>query len=395
MSGLDYRDLAKRALPFMRGFLSPIVDEGEARTLHPKLYEKLIDIGTDAIVRKLKEYNEKRRALIRDLREKIPIGRFVVDESVSRSRLVASDASSNGVDLRSAFIPLYASAAILAEGKEVVDEPIFRVDEQDIWPNEPRASARESLLAFKLQFEVTLDAINIWKPKYVLIDGSLLLNFWLLPMPGSTEEYRRDFELATLKSINLLYTCFKMDIPVAGFVKRTRVNDICAEMGFPGMRDTALLDAILSIGEYTLPKPIPEKGRVLNWYRKMCHKIGIMDKEIENILGIYFSYIKTGFTTPFRLEVPRYCMDRFRDIGSIILATSEEDGIPFALSEVDGLVRITTPTSNIRTLMIYSKALDLVKNGELSLEDLNLITLQYGEQWALRDREHLRDMSDV
>ncbi|MEM1883606.1 MAG: hypothetical protein QXE14_03280, partial [Candidatus Bathyarchaeia archaeon] len=185
MKELDYRDISKKAFPFIRDFLSPIISEAECEALHPKLYSELIHNGTDVIVRKLKEYNEKRKALLRGLREKIPIGKFAMDENIFSPKLVASDASNNGIDFRSAFIPLYASAAVLAEGKKIIDEPIFRVDEHDIWPDEPRARTRESLLAFKLQFEVTLDAIERWRPKYVLMDGSLLLNFWLLPMPGS------------------------------------------------------------------------------------------------------------------------------------------------------------------------------------------------------------------
>ncbi|MEM1585969.1 MAG: DNA double-strand break repair nuclease NurA [Candidatus Bathyarchaeia archaeon] len=393
MNELNYRDLAKRAFPFIKTFLSPIINEDEQETLHPRLYDELVNSGTDTIVRKLKEYNEGRRKLLDDLRKKMSIGRFVVEESVSNSLLVASDASNNGVDFRSAFIPFYASAAIVTEGKKVVDEPIFKIDEQDVWPDEPRARDRESLLAFKLQFEVTLDAVGRWRPKYVLMDGSLLLNYWLLPIrPGFTEEYKKDSSLATLKSIELIYTCFKMDIPVVGFVKRTRVNDICAEMGFPKMRDTALLDAILNVGEYMEPKPIPKESIILRWYRKNCHKMGIPETDIENILNVYFSYTKTGFMTPFRLEFPRYCMDRLGDVGSIILATSEEHGIPFALNEVDSLVRISLSLSNIRTLIIYSKALDLVKSGELSQKDLNLFSLQHGEKWVIKDREYLRDL---
>ncbi|MBS7634622.1 hypothetical protein KEJ34_03880, partial [Candidatus Bathyarchaeota archaeon] len=57
------------------------------------------------------------------------------------------------------------------------------------------------------------------------------------------------------------------------------------------------------------------------------------------------------------------------------------------------LTRITTSISNIRTLMIYSKALDLVRNGEMKPEDLNLLALQHGEQWVLRDGEHIKMLS--
>ena len=388
------RDAVKGNLPFMKDYLSPILSEGEQDTLHPNLYNELVNNSADIIVRKLRDYSERRRSLLRSLSEKISIKRFNVDEHTACSRLVASDAGSNGTDFRSAFIPLYASAAILAEGKNVVDEPIFRVDEPQIWPDETRVQDRESLLAFKLQFEATLEAIERWKPKYVLIDGSLLLNFWLLPIvPGSTEEYKRDFEMAALRSIELLYKCFELDVPIIGFVKRTRVNDICAEMGFPKVRDTALLDLILKLGEYTEPKPISEKNVVLSKYRGICRKMGFPEENIEDILRIHFSYVKTGLTTPFRLEIPKYCLDSLKDIGSIVLATSEEDGIPFAINEVDSLVKITTSISNIRTLMIYSRALDLVKSGDLSSEDLNLLLLQYGEQWAIRDKEHLRSLA--
>jgi DNA helicase HerA-like ATPase len=54
------------------------------------------------------------------------------------SSLVASDAGNNGADFRSAFIPLYASVAIAAEGWTIIDEPIFKAGEPQIWPDEPR-----------------------------------------------------------------------------------------------------------------------------------------------------------------------------------------------------------------------------------------------------------------
>ena len=246
-------------------------------------------------------------------------------------------------------------------------------------------------MAFGLQFEVTMEAIERWKPKYVLLDGSLLLNFWLSPaIFGSTKEYEKDFNSTVIKSIELLLTCYERDIPIIGFVKRTRMNDICIELGMPKMRDTAILDLILNLGEYTVPKSTSKRSLILNEYRKICRKTGIPESDAENILSIYFSYVKTGFTTPFRLEFPEYCLDRMEEVGTLIFTTSEEEnGIPFAINEVDSLTRITTSISNIRTLMIYSKALDLVRKGDLSPEDLNLLVLQHGEKWVLRDGEHL------
>ncbi|MEM3793993.1 MAG: hypothetical protein QXS76_03690, partial [Candidatus Bathyarchaeia archaeon] len=52
----------------------------------------------------------------------------------------------------------------------------------------------------------------------------------------------------------------------------------------------------------------------------------------------------------------------------------------------DRYTRITRPTSNIHTLVLFSKALDLVRRGEISPEDLDMLLLQYGEGWALNGK---------
>ncbi|RLI03426.1 hypothetical protein DRO38_02720, partial [Candidatus Bathyarchaeota archaeon] len=67
----------------------------------------------------------------------------------------------------------------------------------------------------------------------------------------------------------------------------------------------------------------------------------------------------------------------------------EEKGIPFSISEADRLTKVTTSISNIRTLMIYSKALDLVREGEMKMQDLTLLALQHGEPWTLTDGEYV------
>lgn len=391
MSGGSKEEFRGGLRGFRERFL-PILSEAEHETIHPDLYSELIDGGTDIIIQRLKDYNERRKNLLRDLRGKIAIKRFAQDERAAHLRTVASDAGNNGADFRSAFIPLYASAAICAEGWTIIDEPIYRAGEPQIWPDEFRSHERESLLASKLQFEVTLEAIERWNPRCALLDGPLLINFWLLPsIFGSTREYEEDFESTIDRLISLLLTCYERDIPVVGFVKRTRMNDICTELGAPKMRDTALLDLVLNLGEYTVPKPISNRNIVLNKYRESCRRMGIPENYAEDFLSIYFSYVKTGFTTPFRIEMPKYCLDRLDEVGALIFTTSEEEnGIPFIINEVDNITKITTAVSNIRTLMIYSKALDLVRSGELSPEDLNLLALQHGEPWALRDGERLK-----
>jgi len=73
----------------------------------------------------------------------------------------------------------------------------------------------------------------------------------------------------------------------------------------------------------------------------------------------------------------------------LIHTTSEEDGIPFAITEADKLTKMTTTIANIRSLMLFSNALDLVKAGEMDADDLNLLALQHGEAWTLREEPHL------
>ncbi|MEM2110863.1 MAG: DNA double-strand break repair nuclease NurA [Candidatus Bathyarchaeia archaeon] len=364
----------------------------EPETLHPDLYQRLIDDGTDVIIRQLKEYNQRRKILLDKVRGKIKIEKLRRDEKVASMRVVASDAGNNGVDLRSAFIPLYASAALASEGWTIIDEPIFRACEADVWPDEFRAQDREAMLATKIQVEITEEAVDLFEPKLVVFDGTLIMHFWLLSFEDSTLEYQRDFGDTITKTVNLLHTCFERDIPIVGFVKRTRINHICKKFGIPKLRDTALMDLILHSGEYMVPETEPMKGPVVAKYKEEAEKFGTPKQKIEKFTNIYSSYIKTGLTTPFRLEIPEYCVDRLEEIGTMLFTTSEEDGIPFSINEADRLTKVTTSISNIRTLMIYSKALDLVKNGEMEPEDLILLALQHGEQWVIRDEGYLSNI---
>ena len=362
----------------------------EPETLHADLYRMLIDEGTDIIVQQLKEYNRRRKKLLNKIRGEIEVRRLERNEKIAKLQVVASDAGNNGVDLRSAFIPLYASTALTAEGWNIIEEPIFRAGKPDVWADEFRTQQRESMLAFKIQCEVTEEAVERWKPKLVLLDGSLLLNFWLLPPPDSTRDYIHDFKEALLCSVGLLHYCYSMDIPIVGFVKRTRINHVCRRFNVPKLRDTALMDLILRLGEYTLPEDEPMKGRIINSYRKKAEELGIPNREIVEFTSIYSSYIRTGLTTPFRLEIPKYCLDRLEEICTLLFTTSEEEnGIPFSISEADRLTKVTTSISNIRTLMIYSKALDLVRKGEMDMHDLNLLALQHGEPWTLNDGKYI------
>jgi len=128
-------------------------------------------------------------------------------------------------------------------------------------------------------------------------------------------------------------------------------------------------------------------GLAVDYYKKKAKEMQIPPQDVEKITNFYSVYIRTGLTTPYRLELPEFCLDKVNELGTILYTTSEEDGMPFAIYEVDHLTRITSNLSNIRTLMLYSKALDLVENGEMDAEDLNLLALQHGEPWTIREEK--------
>lgn len=365
----------------------------EPEMLHPELYGQLIDHGTDVILDYLKRYSEDRRKLLDKVRGRVKIKQ--VNErwdGAEKLLVVASDAGNNGADLRSAFAPLYAAVAVAAEGWRLVDEPICLAGKPEVWVDEFATSERESLLAAKLQFEVSLKGVKKWMPRMLVMDGTLLLNFSFLPAAEATEDYKRDFKEAVGSAVKLLHECKNANVIVVGFVKRTRANSLCGKLGAPHLRDTALLDLVLGRGQYTLPEEPMENPMVDRYRRFAKEELGLKEEEVKEVCDIYSCYIRTGYQTPYRLEVPRYCLDSLELVANLLYATSEEDGIPFCVYEADKLTKITATISNVRTLMLFSKAMELVRRGELRPEDLNLLALQYGEPWTLREEQYLKDV---
>jgi len=357
----------------------------EPETIYPCLYQKLIENGTDLILKRIKQYNEQRKELAKSVRTKIQVSQLELDETLAKTKIVASIAGNNGVDLKSAFAPLYASTAVAAEGRKIIDDPICSVGEPTLWCDEFRAQNRESLLTTKVQFEVTAEAISKWNPKYVVVDGELLLDYGLMPFNNSTENYCKDFDLTVTEAIRTLYACYKNNIPIVGFVRKTQRTSLCQSFGTSQVRDIALLDLVLRRGQCTMPESNSTGDSVIDSYKKKAEEMHIPHDDIPKITNFYSAYIRTRLTTPFHIELPEFCLDRINALGTILYSTSEDDGLPFAICEADQLTRITSNLSNIRTLMLFSKALDLVEDGEMDAEDLNLLALQHNEQSTFRE----------
>jgi len=373
----------------------------EPEMVHPDLYKQIIDDGTDLILEHMKQYNEERKRLLEKIQRNLTVKQAKQDdEFAQRALIVATDAGNNGVDLRSAFAPLYASVAVATKAWSIIDEPISRSGKPEIWGSEYKPEQRESMLAMKLQFEVTLEAVEKWRPHYVILDGPILLHWGLMPGIDATDEYWQDFKDTASSVMKLLHSCCEHEVPIVGFVKRTRMARLGEEFKeeMPqarSIRDTALLDLVLRQGQYTLLKDATPKGGVVNQYRLAGEEQGLSSGKIEDLTNFHSAYIRTGLTTPFRLELPRYCLESLDEIACLLYTTSEEDGIPFSICEADKLTKITTAISNVRSLMLFSKALDLVKKGEMKPEDLNLFALQYGEAWTLREEQYLQDLESL
>jgi len=387
--------------PSVREQYFSVLAKPEPEMVHPDLYKLIIDDGTDVILNEVKRYNEARKQLIREIRDKLSVRQAKCDETFAKEMLVvASDAGNNGVDLRSAFAPLYASTALVAKGWKILDEPISRAGKPELWAGEYKPEQRESLLAMKIQFEVTSDAVEKWNPQLVVFDGPLLLHYGLMPGPDATDEYWQDFKDAAISIMKFLRLCYERDITVVGFVKRTRMAKLGEGLkeSMPTarfVRDTALLDLVLRLGQYTLLEVETPKGGVVNQYKAAGEELGLSKEKIEKLTNFHSAYLRTGLTTPFRLEFPEYCVKRLDEVATVLYTTSEEDGIPFVINEVDKLTRITNAIANIRSLMLFSKALDLVKKGEMAPEDLNLLALQYGEIWTLREERYFQDVQEL
>ncbi len=385
----------ERIPKYLRETFFSLFSKPEPETIYPELYMKIIDRGTDLILDHLRQYNERRKNALKEVKKSLTVKKAVGNRKPEEYLVVSSDAGNNGVDLRSAYLPLYAAVSIVSRGFEILEEPLHVACKGEIWTDEFKPRERESLLAEMAKFDVALKGLRKWDPDLVIVDGSLLINLRLFPGASASTEYMRDFEKTVEKAVELLNACYERGIPLIGFVKRTKMNKISKRFGFKELRDTALLDLLLKKGEYVEPEEMyreNEKGffHVKKYFDKWVEK-GFSPEALEEI-SIYYTYVKTGLTTPYRLEIPKYCAEKTGEITSLINSVSEENGIPFFISEVDNLTRITVTVSNLRTLMLYSKALDLVEKGIFKPEDLNLLAMQHGEAWVLREESYWRDV---
>jgi hypothetical protein len=313
---------------------------------------------------------------VKKLGNKIKVNRVLMNEEACSRKIVGIDAGRNGHNLRFAFIPLYRATAVLLQNWEVVDYlPV--TGSVDVWTVERDPDRRESLLHMALEYHVAREAIERWKPDYLFFDGALILNPRLRPHPSDSRGYREDFIFTTLMTLNLLQACKEKSVPILGFVKRTKMSKLYKLLNLPPIRDATLLNGILRPREYV--KPFPLRNKMTMELERMAKQLGA-DHDAVNILT---SYVKTSPVAVYRVEIPSFCLDRLDELLSIAFSMVDADGIPYPIHEADRLSRISEVASDIHLLALFETAMDMVRRGVLSSEDLDVFAPQYGNRWNL------------
>ncbi len=346
---------------------------------YPRLYQELIDRGTEALLERFKRYAHERRAVLKDFQSQVVVKKAVFNEDgPAAGKVVGVDAGMNGTNYSFAYIPLYGAVAVLVTDWKLQQEPICISGTPDIWPMEIEPKRRESLLHMALEYHIAKRAVQLWKPSYVILDGGIVLNPKLCPSSIDSFRYEGDFFYACVTALDLLKTCRDLGVVLTGFVKRTHMNHYGKLCKSPAVRDVVFLNPILGMGEYTEPFKVINK--VTAAYTRLAEDLNYGASTSD----IYSGYIKTGLF-PYRVEVPSFCLPRLQDLMSLVYTTANSEGIPYPVYEADRYTRITRPTSNIHALVLFSKVLDLVQAGEVAAEDLDMLILQHGESWVLND----------
>jgi hypothetical protein len=346
---------------------------------YSELYQNMIEKGTDLLIERFRGYVKECRHIADNLRGVIRTRRCVADKgAIASKNIVGVDAGHNGVHFRFAYVPIYNAVAVLFEGMELKGEPLCVSGPPDIWAVDDEPERRENLLHMALEYYVARRAVELWNPDYLIIDGGIVLNPRLHPNSSDPSEYRYDFTYTVMQALELLRVCKENNILVLGFVKRSCMNYYGRLLGYEKFRDATFLSLIMSEGEYT--EPFPMKNKVSESYARIAEELG-MDVDVAEV---YSSYVKT-WIIPFRIEIPSFNLDMLDEAISFVASSANVMGIPYPIHEADRYTRISKPFSNIHTLNFFAKAVELVKRGELTSEELNFLLLQHGEFWALTD----------
>ena len=190
----------------------------------------------------------------------------------------------------------------------------------------------------------------------VFIDGPLAFSNWWAKIGEETDRQR------LIDAVNrLLQMCHKLDIVVAGIVKRPTARHLVHFLGLE--RETEYTDSFIMLhaleaGERTEVFS-PKTG-----LRMATRSSPIMDAIDAPIYSSYLRVSKEWQIPPIRLDLPAYCLDELDQVANYCYATSYWNGLPLPIVKADEEVKV----SKRFIADVYSEALSRVGrvSGEIS-----------------------------
>ncbi len=190
----------------------------------------------------------------------------------------------------------------------------------------------------------------------IFIDGPLAFSNWWARVGREKDRQR------LIDAVNkLLHICNRLDIIVAGIVKRPTARHLIHFLGLKDeveYTDSFVMLHALEAGERTEVFS-PKTG-----LRMAQRNSPFMDAVDVPIYSSYLRLSKEWQVPPIRLDVPAYCLDELEPLANYCYATSYWNGLPLPIVKADEEVKV----SKRFIADVYSEALSRVGriNGEVS-----------------------------
>ena len=388
-----------------------LVEEALEAAPHPFIYRMLMDEGTAHVI---EEYKRKREAL----RAKNSIAReaasFLGVREVDRDlveRLVNSleagglsvvgvDAGVNYLNLEVAYVPLCSAIAALCLRFEVADFIPLTLRRVPLWDDELYPEWRTLVVSYRLQFELVRMAVERWRPDVVFFDGPFLYSQLMRGRRGTS--YWADFERTLEESVRTLEFCARENVPVVGFVKRPEGTSVSKKLYRAGIIGRRLRDTValkwMKYGQYLEPMVyVGRSGRrerhevpsvMAEEYFRKARELGVDERHVT----IVFTYVNTGYSFPYKLEIPASFADRLDELVALTLALRAARGIPFPIYAADSLTKVTNTTRDLFLLSLRARLAEEVEKGGLNEEDLDMFLPRHGESYGLTEAEFERGL---
>ncbi len=373
---------------------------------HPFIYRILMEEGTRHVV---EEYIRRRSAIkarraseeeMASFLEVRKVDKDLVNEMARKFEsgeltVVGVDAGVNCLNLEVAYVPLCCAVAALCTAFDVVDHIPKAMTKIPFWDDEIYPEWRALVVGYRLQFELIKEAVEAWRPDIIIFDGPFLYSQLMRGRKGTS--YWSEFEKTLDEGVKALELCAKEGIPVIGFVKRPEGCSVAKKLVKAGMLPRPIRDTValkwMKAGTYTglmryvrrtaRPGKMEVPSRMAEEYLNRAVQMGVD----ETVVSIEFAYINTGYSFPYKVEIPVPFTDRLEEIMALLLALRASRGIPFPIYVADSLTKMTNVTRDLFMLSLRTRLAEEVKKGRLSEEDVEMFLPRHGESYGLAEEE--------